>query len=72
MTLERILKSYNSYFMFHFFIENEEQYGESIRIIDTSAIENYNFVPIYTGKNKSFFSKSIFLEKKIYFLQQLE
>lgn len=63
MALERLLKSCNRNFMFHFFIENEEQYGESIRIIDNLAIENYNFVPIYTGKNKSFFSKSIFLEK---------
>jgi pseudo-rSAM protein len=49
---------------FHFFIEDEIQYIIVKELIDNFDLENVNIVPIYTEKNKSFFTDNIFLEKE--------
>jgi uncharacterized protein len=49
---------------FHFFIEDEVQYRAVNEFIDRFDLENINIVPIYTGKNDSFFTDNIFLEKE--------
>lgn len=49
---------------FLFFITSEQEYQESLEIINTYDIDNYNISPVYTGKNLGFFEKNVFLDEE--------
>lgn len=47
-----------------FLITSEEEYQESLKLINTYSIESYSVSPVYTGKNITFFERNVFLEEK--------
>jgi pseudo-rSAM protein len=48
----------------HFFIGDESQYNTAISIIESTGISNYQIIPVYTGKNRTFFEENIYLFKE--------
>ena len=48
----------------HFFIEDEKQYNDATSIVKAEGISNYQIIPIYTGKNLTFFQENIYLSKE--------
>jgi pseudo-rSAM protein len=48
---------------YHFLIENEPQYNTVASVIATNHIDHYQIMPFYTGSNKIFFEKNIYLSK---------
>ncbi len=61
--IETIYGQYKHHTKFHFLIENEAQYIDVMGLIDNLGMTEMNIIPIFTAKNKLFFTKNVFLEK---------
>jgi pseudo-rSAM protein len=56
---------------YHFFIEDEEQYNVATSIIESAGVANYQIIPVYTGKNITFFEKNIYLSEEDIFVSPI-
>lgn len=63
-SLHTVFREYGTRSKFHFLIENEEQYGIAVNLIERIGIKEFSVTPIYTGNNIDFFSENVFLEKE--------
>lgn len=63
-SFETVAHQYASIANFHFLIENEKQYRDTINLIENLKITSFYIEPIYTGSNMNFFLENVFLEQK--------
>lgn len=56
----------------HFIIANEEQYNYAGSLIEELTLEEYDFIPFYTGSNLDFFKENVFVDEEDIFFKTFQ